>query len=184
MRRETAPLPAMARCGRRGTAAAPAGAAGKSCEGARFSLRRRGPRSSTEPDAGTSPPPRTPTPATESARTIERRAEPGHLADEGKRDQIAGQRSEVDAGASVGFGDGERAGGLQVEVLGGRERGRGPRAWAETVRRPWRSARVLSRARRVSAAADGESGRCVGSAHCAYLTSGTRARTPLMLPPT
>ena len=57
---------------------------------------------------------------------IERRAEPGHLADEGKRDQVAGQGGEVDAGASVGFGDGERAGGLQVEVLGGHERGRGP----------------------------------------------------------
>src|SRR4051794_22064789 len=174
MRRETAPLPAMARCGRRGTARAPARAPGKSCEGARFSLRRRGPRSSTEPDAGTSPPPRTPTPATESARTIERRAEPGHLADEGKRDQIAGQRSEVDAGASVGFGDGERAGGLQVEVLGGRERGRGSQAWAETVRQ-WRSARVLSRAPRVSAAADGESGRCVGSAHRAYLNGWRNA---------
>ena len=56
---------------------------------------------------------------------IERRAEPGHLPDERQRDQIAGQGSEIDAGATVGFRDGERAGGLQVEVLGGRERGRG-----------------------------------------------------------
>jgi hypothetical protein len=57
---------------------------------------------------------------------IERRAEPGHLADEGQRDQVAGQGSEVDAGATVGFRNGERPGGLQVEVLGGRERDRGP----------------------------------------------------------
>jgi hypothetical protein len=41
------------------------------------------------------------------------------------RDQVAGQGSEVDAGATVGFRDGDRAGGLQVEVLGGRERRRG-----------------------------------------------------------
>jgi hypothetical protein len=65
---------------------------------------------------------------------IERRAKPGHLSDEGQRDQVAGQGSEVDAGAPVGFRDGERAGGLQVEVLGGRERGRGSQACAETVR--------------------------------------------------
>src|SRR5919199_940265 len=119
---------------------------------------------------------------------IERRAEPGHLADEGKRDQVAGQGSEVDAGASVGFGDGERAGGLQVEVLGGRERGRGSQAWAETVRQR-RSARLasvvrsLSRGPRVSAAADGELGRCVGSAHCAYL-NGWRDASPALAPGT
>src|SRR5919197_3794992 len=115
---------------------------------------------------------------------IERRAEPGHLADEGKRDQVAGQGSEVDAGASVGFGDGERAGGLQVEVLGGRERGRRSEAWAETVCQ-WRSTRVasvvrpVSRAARVSAAADGALGRCVGSAHCAYL-NGWRNASPAL----
>jgi hypothetical protein len=57
---------------------------------------------------------------------IERRAEPGHLADEGQRDQVAGQGSEVHAGATVGFRNGERPGGLQVEVLGGRERDRRP----------------------------------------------------------
>src|SRR4051812_1228502 len=119
---------------------------------------------------------------------VERRAEPGHLADEGKRDQVAGQGSEVDAGASVGFGHGERAGGLQVEVLGGRERGRGAEAWTESVRQ-WRSARVasvvrsLSRAPRVSAAADGEPGRCVGSAHCTYL-NGWRNASPALAPGT
>jgi hypothetical protein len=56
---------------------------------------------------------------------IERHAELGHLSDEGQRDEVAGQGSEVDGGATVGFRDGDRAGGLQVEVLGGRERGRG-----------------------------------------------------------
>src|SRR4051794_7695483 len=119
---------------------------------------------------------------------IERRAEPGHLADEGKRDQVAGHGSEVDARASVGFGDGERAGGLEVEVLGGRERGRGSQAWTEAVRE-WRSARVASvvrslrRAPRVSAAADGEPGRCVGSVHCEYL-NGWRNASPALAPGT
>ena len=56
---------------------------------------------------------------------IERRAKPGHLSDEGQRDQVSGQGSEIDAGATVGLRNGDRAGGLQVEVLGGRERGRG-----------------------------------------------------------
>ena len=65
---------------------------------------------------------------------VERRAEPGHLSDEGQRDQVAGQGGEIDAGATVGFRDGERAGGLQVEVLGGRERGCRSQACTETVR--------------------------------------------------
>ena len=61
----------------------------------------------------------------------ERHAEPGHLPDESQRDQVAGQGGEIDAGTTVGFRDGDGAGGLQVEVLGGRERGRGSQAWAE-----------------------------------------------------
>jgi hypothetical protein len=55
---------------------------------------------------------------------IERHAEPGHLPDEGQRDQVARQGGEIDAGATVRFGHGQRAGGLQVEVLRGRKRGR------------------------------------------------------------
>jgi hypothetical protein len=55
---------------------------------------------------------------------LERRAEPGHLSDEGQCDQIAGWGSEIDAGATVGLRDDDRTGGLQVEVLGG-ERDRG-----------------------------------------------------------
>ena len=37
---------------------------------------------------------------------VERPSEPGQLGDEGQRDQVAGQGSEIDAGAPVGFRDG------------------------------------------------------------------------------
>jgi hypothetical protein len=51
----------------------------------------------------------------------ERCTQAGHLADEGQRDEVAGQRGEVEARAAVCLGHGDRSRGLQVEVLGGRK---------------------------------------------------------------
>ena len=99
---------------------------------------------------------------------IERRAEPGHLSDEGERDQVAGQGGEIDGGATVRLRDRHRAGGLQVEVLGGRERGRGSEAWAETFRqcglgRVATVVRGLIRPPRTATAAGRELDRCIGT---------------------
>ena len=63
---------------------------------------------------------------------IERHAESRHLSNECQRDQVAGYCSEIDAGATVRFRHGDRAGGLQVEMLRGCERGGRPEARAET----------------------------------------------------
>src|SRR6187399_1213252 len=61
---------------------------------------------------------------------VEGRSEPRNLTDERERDQVAGQRREVDAGASVGFRRRGSARGLEVEVL------RGPMVTADPRRSP------------------------------------------------
>src|SRR5689334_3433504 len=85
-----------------------------------------------------------------------------HLADERERDQVAGQRGEVDAPATVCFGNRCHPSGLKVEVLRGRERDSRPEAVAEPSSEPPLNGRTRrSRFRRAVAWPD-----AVEARHC------------------
>jgi len=53
---------------------------------------------------------------------VESCAQPRGLADERERDQVGGQSGEIDTRSAVALSDHDRTGGLEIEVLCGRER--------------------------------------------------------------